>query len=63
MGYFKARYDSRVLIHDCKMFIRLVTDLYYASVANLIKPYNLIVIYNSRVVPDLKIPHITTLDS
>ena len=23
MGYFPVRYDSRVIIYDCKMFIRL----------------------------------------
>ena len=31
-------------------------------VANLIKPLHTIVIYVSRVVPNLKIPHITTLE-
>ena len=25
MGYFQVRYDSRVVIYDCKMFIRLAT--------------------------------------
>ena len=25
MGYFPVRYDSRVVIYDCKMFIRLAT--------------------------------------
>ena len=27
MGYFQVRYDSRVIIYDCKMFIRLATGL------------------------------------
>ena len=26
MGYFPVRYDSRVVIYDRKMFIRLATD-------------------------------------
>ena len=26
MGYFQVRYNSRVVIYDCKMFIRLATD-------------------------------------
>ena len=25
MGYFQLRYDSRVVIYKCKMFIRLAT--------------------------------------
>ena len=25
MGYFPVRYDSRVVIYECKMFIRLAT--------------------------------------
>ena len=28
MGYFPVRYDSRVVIYERKMFIRLATDLY-----------------------------------
>ena len=27
MGYFPVRYDSRVVIYERKMFIRLVTDV------------------------------------
>ena len=27
MGYFPVRYDSRVVIYECKMFIRLATGL------------------------------------
>ena len=27
MGYFQVRYDSRVEIDYCKMFIRLATDV------------------------------------
>ena len=26
MGYFPVRYDSRVIIYECKMFIRLATE-------------------------------------
>ena len=26
MGYFQVRYDSRVVIYDCKAFIRLTTE-------------------------------------
>ena len=26
MGYFPVRYDSRVVIYDCRGFIRLATD-------------------------------------
>ena len=26
MGYFPVRYDSSVVIYECKMFIRLATD-------------------------------------
>ena len=26
MGYFQVRYDPRVVIYKCKMFIRLATD-------------------------------------
>ena len=28
MGYFPVRYDSRVIIYERKMFIRLATDLF-----------------------------------
>ena len=28
MGYFPVRYDSRVVIYDRKMFIRLATSSY-----------------------------------
>ena len=28
MGYFQVRYDSRVVIYKCKMFIRLATELF-----------------------------------
>ena len=31
MGYFPVRYDSRVVINEHKMFIRLATDLNYAK--------------------------------
>ena len=27
MGYFPVRYDSRVIIYERKMFIRLATEL------------------------------------
>ena len=27
MGYFQVRYDSRVVIYDCRAFIRLATGL------------------------------------
>ena len=27
MGYLPVRYDSRVVIYECKMFIRLATGL------------------------------------
>ena len=30
MGYFKVRYDSRVVIYDRKMFIRLATGSFTA---------------------------------
>ena len=26
MGYFQVRYDSRVVIYDCRIFIRLATS-------------------------------------
>ena len=26
MGYFQIRYDSRVIIYDCKAFIRLTPE-------------------------------------
>ena len=26
MGYFQVRYDSRVVIHDCRGFIRFATE-------------------------------------
>ena len=31
MGYFKVRYDSRVVIYKRKMFIRLATDLTFVE--------------------------------
>ena len=31
MGYFTVRYDSRVVIYDCKNFIRLATGLQFYS--------------------------------
>ena len=37
MGYFPVRYDSRVVIYDRKMFIRLTTGLQHA--AHYWKPY------------------------
>ena len=43
MGCFQVRYDSRVVIYERKLFIRL------ATVVNIIKHFT-IVIYNSRVV-------------
>ena len=27
MGYFQVRYDSRIVIYERKMFIRLATDV------------------------------------
>ena len=35
MGYFQVRYDSRVVIYDCKMFLRLATVLQNSSHQNL----------------------------
>ena len=29
MGYFPVRFDSRVVIYECKMFIRLATGYFY----------------------------------
>ena len=54
MGYFLVRYDSRVVIYERKMFIRLATGQSCKG--------STIVNYDSRVVPDLKIPHIMTLE-
>ena len=31
MGYFPVRYDSRVVINACKMFIRLATGYGYIA--------------------------------
>ena len=31
MGYFPVRYDSRVVIYECKVFIRLTTGLMVQS--------------------------------
>ena len=55
MRYFQVRYNSRVVIYDCKMFMRLATEQSYKA--------STIIIYDSRVVPDLKIPHILTQES
>ena len=44
------------------MFIRLATDLQDQFSGQSYKAPT-IVIYDSRVVPDLKLPHITTLES
>ena len=43
MGCFQVRYDSRVVIYERKLFIRLATDL------NLVEQFT-IVNYDSRVV-------------
>ena len=32
MGYFPVRYDSRVVIYELKMFIRLATDCFNTSI-------------------------------
>ena len=37
MGYFPVRYDSRVVIYDRKMFIRLATDVFNILVFSTIK--------------------------
>ena len=31
MGYFQVRYDSRVVIYERKMFIRLATGLMFSK--------------------------------
>ena len=67
MGYFQVRYNSRVVIYERKMFIRLATALTvrsseFESCGQSYKAL-MIIIYDSRVVPDLKLPHITTLES
>ena len=36
MGYFPARCDSRVIIYERKMFIRLATDALTAETKNFI---------------------------
>ena len=36
MGYFPVRYDSRVVIYERKMFIRLATDLFQALKCSII---------------------------
>ena len=65
------RYGSKVVDNDNKLFIKLATgkidnnvdkkDMYF-SVANVKKNF-MLVNYDPRVVPDLKIPHIMTPES
>ena len=38
MGYFQVRYDSRVVIYECKMFIRLATELWTSLNAHQMYP-------------------------
>ena len=63
MGYFPVRYDSRVVIYDCKMFIRLAavydkpSKIYSTCMVTIHtcgQSYtgSTIVNYNSRAVPD-----------
>ena len=55
-------YDSRVILYYCRAIIqRLGTGL--GPICGQYYKASMIVIYDSRVVPDLKIPHITILDS
>ena len=56
MGYFQARYNSRVVNYNRRGFIRLDTDQHIFRLHHFT-----LVNYDSRVAPDLKIPHITTL--
>ena len=74
MGNFLVRYGSRVVIYDCRAGIRLATGMncYHACavyfrgfVINSGQSYKhfTIVNYDSRVIPDRKIPHIMTLQS
>ena len=37
MGYFQVRYDSRVVIYERKMFIRLATDV--ALMSSVLRPF------------------------
>ena len=48
MGYFQVRYDSRVIIYERKLFIRLVTDETWgkAFVCNNLAPLIKQEIYN-----------------
>ena len=55
MGYFPVGFDSRVIINARKMFM-----IGRSSQSN--KNFTM-VNYDSRVVPDLKLPNITTLES
>ena len=42
MGYFQVRYDSRVVIYDHKMFIRLATALLFSFVVVAVKAGNIL---------------------
>ena len=35
MGYFQVRYTSSVVIYECKMFIRMATEIVSKEVNNL----------------------------
>ena len=61
MGCFQVRYDSSVVIYARKLFIKLATANGVTSGQSY--KHFMLVNYDSRVVPDLKIPHIMTLDS
>ena len=45
MGYFQVRYASRVVIYECKMFIRLAS---YSSQAFVILFQSIIQFYNKK---------------
>ena len=35
MGYFQVSYESRVVIYDCRAFLRLATDWYLSYCAKI----------------------------
>ena len=61
MGCFQVRYGSSVVIYERKLFIKLATANGVTSGQSY--KHFMLVNYDSRVVPDLKIRHITTLES